>query len=157
MLKVRMTSKVYVNRTHDRVERQMQRNLFRVAAYVRTTARRSIRMSPGNRSSPIGSEAPFSHTRRLKNAIAFAKTSGGLGSKMIIGPGYHRTNTNRFLPRLTTGAKKPTIPSIIEYGGINRDKITGKSYKYTPRPYMRSALAKSLASSAVKNILARKQ
>ena len=141
MIDFRMKFRTYEDLLKRQAENKATRALFRTAAYVRTTAKRSLRASSGNRTSPIGAGAPFSHTRRLKNAIGFSKLTS---TRFIIGPGYAVGNENSKNPIVAAAARRPTIPSIIEFGGIERDKITGKSHRYAPRPYMRTALAKTI-------------
>ena len=153
MINFKMKFKTYEDLVQRQAENKATRALFRTAAYVRTVAKRSLRSSSGNRTSPIGAGAPFSHTRRLKNAIGFAKYSS---TKFLIGPGYAVGGDNRKNPILAIGARRPTIPSIIEFGGIERDKLTGKTHKYVPRPYMRNALAKTINSGILASNLSRR-
>jgi hypothetical protein len=153
MINFKMKFKTYEDLVERQVRNKATRALFRTAAYVRTVAKRSLRSSSGNRTSPVGAGAPFSHTRRLKNAIGFGKLSP---TRFIIGPGFTVGGNNTKDPILAIGARRPTIPSIIEFGGIERDRLTGKTHKYVPRPYMRNALAKTINGGILANNLSRR-
>jgi hypothetical protein len=107
--------------------------LSRFGAYVRRTAKSSIRQSKNV--SKEGSP-PRSHTGLLKQFIFFAYDPDTQG--VVIGP--EKLN-----------AKIGSAPETLEYGGQNtvatyrRRKIVGKKViRIAARPYMHPALAKEL-------------
>ena len=117
--------------------------LLRFGAYVRTTAKRSIKQAPFLAKKERGEERtdfrkkyskpgqpPFSRSGKLKKFISFgydpAKRS------VVIGP-----------ERLF-GKRKGDAPSLLEYGGTASVKIGKKkrNARYSARPYMGPAFNK---------------
>ena len=111
----------------DKVDAGTRRVLSKFGAFVRRTARSSIRKR--KRASRPG-QPPSSHTGLLKKFIFFgyepAKRS------VVIGP-----------VRLTQKGRGEA-PSLLEYGGSTKVKHRGtrKRAKVRPRPFMRPAFEK---------------
>ena len=106
----------------DRVGRATKRVLSRFGAYVRQTARRSIRKrkavsQPG--------QPPSSHTGLLKRFIFFGYDTGR--QSVVMGPA-----------RLT-GGNRGEAPPLLEYGGRTRRRDRkGQTVRarYKARPFM---------------------
>jgi len=117
----------------DAVDKAQRRVLSRFGAFVRRTAKTSIRKS--KKVSEAG-KPPRSHTGLLKQFIFFAydPETGGV----VIGP--ERLN-----------AKIGSAPEVLEYGGTNvvatyrRRKVAQKrTIRVAARPFMNPALQKEL-------------
>ena len=111
-------------------------------AFVRTTARQSIKSKKFNEYSKPGNP-PFSHTGLLKKFILFGYDN--MAKSVVIGPA--KLN------------KKGDVPEVLEYGGnsqsttayITKKTVRGnrlhaqkKKIKIAARPYMRPAFQKEL-------------
>ena len=135
-------------RVQRAVDRAKRRVLSRAGAFIRTTAKHSIRKRKG--SSRPG-QPPHSHTGLLRRLILFGYDE--TTDSVVIGPlGFRRSNA----------------PNVLEFGGVvktkrsllvraearGRDKRgrftrgkfkrieAGKRLIYAPRPYMGPALEK---------------
>lgn len=111
------------------VDRGTRRVFSKFGAFVRTTARRSIKRPPkraANRTSLPGS-APYSHEGSLKRLIYFGFDPNR--RSVVIGPVPFREGE---------------APELLEEGGtaVRRDR-TGKrvTARYKPRPFMGPAFA----------------
>ena len=109
------------------VDRATRRALSRFGAFVRQTARRSLRTRTG--SAPPG-QPPHSHTGLVRRFIWFAYEPAR--SSVVIGPA-----------RLT-GRGRGEAPSLLEHGGRAQRKARGRgggAYRprYRPRPFMQPA------------------
>jgi len=110
-----------------RMEAGTRKALSLFGAYVRQTARRSIRKRKGT-SRP--GRPPFSHTGLLKKYIYFGYDPNK--RSVVIGP-----------VSLYSRGKSGKAPETLEYGG----KVTlpdGQSTKIKPRPYMGPAYEEEL-------------
>ncbi|MHB1158233.1 MAG: hypothetical protein ACYC26_15520 [Phycisphaerales bacterium] len=103
-----------------KVDRATRKVLSKFGAFVRTTARHSIR--PRKKPSPPGSP-PSSHTGLLKKFIYFGYDPSK--RSVVIGP-----------VRLSEQGRGEA-PHLLEYGGVWR--IGKKVAHYSPRPFMRPA------------------
>ena len=103
------------------VDKTTRRALSRFGAFVRTTARRSIRKK---KTSSEPGKPPASHTGLLKRFIFFGYQPQS--KSVVIGPA-----------KLNKGS---AAPSILEYGG--KTKIDGRKVNIKARPYMGSAFEK---------------
>ena len=101
-----------IRRATDRANRK---NLFRAAASIRLTARRSIRRrkGPSRKGTP-----PHTHTGRIKKAIMFAVESN---DNAVIGP---------------------TVERIGQAGGAHEHGERFKGDRFDKRPFMGPALEK---------------
>ena len=110
----------------NKVDRATRKVLSKFGAFVRTTARSSIRKRKGI--SQPGSP-PSSHTGLLKKFIYFGYEP--IKRSVVIGP-----------VRLTQKGRGEA-PHLLEYGGSTTMKTKGKrtAAKVRPRPFMGPALA----------------
>jgi hypothetical protein len=123
------------------VDAATRRVLSRFGAFVRRTARTSIRK---RKVASVPGSPPSSHTGLLKQFIYF---------------GYDRSSQSVVIGPTLLNAKERGIPERLEYGGLTmlrRDRVTrvggpgrkilsaGTTLQYKARPYMRPALAKEL-------------
>jgi len=106
-----------------KVDRSKRRALSRFGAFVRRTAKQSIRKRKSI--APPGSP-PSSHTGLLKRFIFFGYSPRN--DSVVIGP-----------VRLSKKGQGDA-PSLLEYGGLA--KVNGKQAHYKPRPYMGPAFEK---------------
>ena len=113
----------------NKVDTATRKRLSQFGAYVRQTARRSIRKQ--DRSSRPG-QPPSSHTGLLKQFILFGYDSDR--RSVVIGP-------------VALARKSSDIPEILEYGGkvtIQWGKSRGKTVTIEPRPFMGPAFDQEL-------------
>lgn len=110
------------------VDRVTRRVLSRFGAFVRRTAKQSIRK---RKKSAAADRPPSSHEGTLKRLIFFAYNRSR--DSVVIGP---------------TQSGRGDVPRLLEEGGIirRRDPRTGRSkmLRYKPHPYMKPALDKEL-------------
>ena len=115
----------------SRVDKATRRVLSRFGAFVRQTAKQSIRRR--KMTSPPGSP-PTSRTGLLKRFIWFAydPAAAAGGGSVVIGPA-----------RLTQRGRG-AAPSLLEYGGMATLERDGKRTRtrYDARPYMGPAFEK---------------
>ena len=124
------------------VDRATRKVLSRFGAFVRRTARQSIRK---RKKSSVPGKPPSSHTGLLKRFIFFGYDRRNLS--VVIGPA-RLTDNNRGL-----------APSILEYGGTAtvKGKKRKKNVTIQPRPFMGPAFEKekpnlpSMWKDSVKN------
>lgn len=99
--------------------------LSRAGSFIRTTARRSIRKR--KKVSKKGNP-PSSHSGELRKLIFFS---------------YDQTRDSVVIgPLLFKSSGSPTVPNILEFGGMK--KYAGKRRKYDARPFMRPAFETEL-------------
>ena len=113
----------------SRVDVATRRVLSRFGAFVRRTAKSSIRKR--KRPAPPGNP-PSSHTGLLKRFIFF---------------GYEPRKRSVVIgPALLTQRGRGEAPSLLEYGGTASLKRRGRrrSVNYKPRPFMGPAMTKEL-------------
>ncbi len=107
-----------------------RKTLSRFGAFVRQRSRSSIKTR--QQPSPPG-QPPSSHTGLLKRNIFFAfdRAHGGV----VIGP-------------VALNQQGGTAPRLLEYGGTIVRRRGGKRvpHRYAPRPFMRPAFTRELAS-----------
>jgi hypothetical protein len=116
-------------RITDKADAQTKKALSRFGAFVRRTARQSIRQ---RKSSSRPGQPPSSHTGILKQFIFFGYDSNR--RSVVIGP----VNTSR---------KSSGVPETLEYGGTVRltsGAAKGKTTTIEARPYMGPAFDKEL-------------
>ena len=115
----------------DKVDAGTRRVLSKFGAFVRQTARRSIR--PRKRTSRPG-QPPSSHTGLLKKFIFFGYDPAP--GSVVIGP-VRLTQKGRGDPR-------KTAPHLLEYGGTTTLQRNGKRQRATfrGRPFMGPAFEK---------------
>lgn len=110
----------------DAVDKATRSRLSKAGAFVRTTARDSIRKrkavsEPG--------APPSSHEGSLRRLILFAfeKTT----ESVVVGPKLFKQ-------------QNPTGPNLLEFGGsfLRRDRNRSRTLRYRPRPFMGPALEK---------------
>ncbi|MEW6249203.1 MAG: hypothetical protein AB1716_01025 [Planctomycetota bacterium] len=117
--------KATVLRAVDKAKRAV---LSKAGAFIRTTARRSIRAKKG--SAPPG-QPPHSHEGSLRRLILFGYDPGN--DSVVIGP---------------VGFKRSTAPNVLEFGGKTevkrrrRGKVVKTRATIQERPYMGPALEK---------------
>lgn len=111
------------------VDRAEIKTLSKMGAFVRRSARQSIRKR--KKSSPPG-KPPSSHTGLLKKFIYFGYDSGR--NTVVVGPA--RLN----------GTRSPESLETLEFGGMADVYRNGKTVnvRIEARPYMGPALAKNL-------------
>lgn len=119
--------KMFQKPMKQRVSNGIRSSLMKFGAYVRHTARRSIRKS--KKSSPPG-KPPRGHTGQLKKMIMFAYDPMLQG--VWIGPIIFR------------GADNVGTARTLEYGGRQKVKPSARSprrvsVKFAPRPFMQPA------------------
>lgn len=117
-----------------------RRVLSKAGAFVRTTARQSIKNAPFDERKPRGQartnfrrsaisrpgQPPLSRVGTLKRMIFFGYEPER--ESVVIGPAAVFTGTRQ----------TPKAPEALEFGGIVRRN--GKTYRYRARPFMRPAL-----------------
>ena len=120
----------------DRTDRTTRRVLSKFGAFVRQTARRSIRKR--KRISEPG-KPPSSHVGLLKRRIFFGYDRGR--DSVVVGPA----------PINASGGRSPygdtTVPELLEEGGRVRRREKGGQTEvlhYKARPYMGPAFEKEL-------------
>ena len=113
----------------SRVDKATRKVLSRFGAFVRRTARRSIR--PRKRTSAPGSP-PSSHTGLLKRFIFFGYDPRPGKRSVVIGP-----------QRLSQKGRGEA-PSLLEHGGTTTLKRRGRRVRarFRGRPFMRPAFEK---------------
>jgi len=110
------------------VDAARRRVLSKAGAFIRQTARTSIRKRTGT--SKPGSP-PYSHVGLLRRFILFGYDRGS--DSVVVGP---------------VGFRRSTAPSVLEFGGQTtvtrrrRGKRTERRVRIAPRPYMNPALEK---------------
>lgn len=109
------------------VDKAARRVLSRFGAFVRQTARRSLRSRKG--SAPPG-QPPYSHTGLLKRFIWFGYEPNR--RSVVIGPA-----------RLT-GSGRGQAPELLEHGGASDKRSAGRGGgryhpRYRARPFMKPA------------------
>jgi len=112
-------------------DRGQRRALAKGGAYVRMTARRSIRQ---RRAVSKPGSPPISHQGDYKRSIFFAYDPQS--ESVVIGP------------RADFGGKNSRVPELLEFGGPATDWRTGERVTYTARPHMGPALDKSESAIA---------
>jgi len=112
----------------SKTDRATRNVLSRFGAFVRRTAKSSIRTRKGI--SAPGSP-PSSHTGLLKKFIFFGYEPQR--RSVVIGPARLNQRGRGALP----GA-----PSLLEYGGVTAAKGKRKRARYRPRPFMGPAFIK---------------
>jgi hypothetical protein len=116
-------------RITSKADAQTKKALSRFGAFVRQSARQSIR----NRKKPSRpGQPPSSHTGILKQFIFFGYDA--YRRSVVIGP-------------VVTARKASGIPETLEYGGkvtITSGKAKGKTMTIEARPYMGPAYEKEL-------------
>lgn len=122
----------YFQKLNQRVKVGKSRAIFRVAAYIRTSAKRSMRLRSGPSQAPA---PPHAHTKAGLRAIEFA-VDPSLESA-IVGP-VKFPGSNFF---------DSPVPHIHEFGGsyLARTGI----YQYPQRPYMSTTLKRLHASGVI--------
>lgn len=119
MIGLKCRAKLDVKKIRRRVDQGNFRSLAHAAATIRLVARRSIRQRKDPKlHSPIGSP-PFTHTKRLRNAIMYAVDR--FRTRAVIGPAKRIVGTS--------GAAH-------EFGGEYKGR------RYPKRPFMGPALMK---------------
>ncbi|MEP0848620.1 MAG: hypothetical protein HRF50_17580 [Phycisphaerae bacterium] len=114
-----------VQRAVDKAKRQA---LSRAGAFIRTTAKHSIRKRKG--SSPPG-KPPHSHTGLLRRFIFFGYDPAT--DSVVVGP---------------VGFKRSSAPNVLEFGGVTtvvrrrRGKVVKRKVRIAKRAYMGPALEK---------------
>lgn len=114
-----------VKRAVDKAKRAV---LAKAAAFIRTTARHSIRTRKG--SAPPG-QPPHSHKGTLRRLIFFGYDRSS--DSMVVGP---------------VGFRRSTAPNVLEFGGKatlvrrRRGKLVRERAAYDSRPFMGPALQK---------------
>ena len=125
MIGMRCTQKMNPERVIRAKARAQRKVLFRQGGYVRTVARRSVKLraDPGIKSPP--GSPPFTHQEHtLRNAILFAveRVSAVVGG---------------------TRSRIGRIAHTHEFGGVEPATKTKPRRRYPPRPIMGPALIKS--------------
>jgi hypothetical protein len=110
------------------VDKAKRQALSRAGAFIRTTAKHSIRTRKG--SAPPG-KPPHSHTGLLKRFIFFGYDPST--ESVVVGP---------------VGFRRSTAPNVLEFGGKatlvrrRRGKLVRERAAYDSRPFMGPALEK---------------
>lgn len=117
-----------------KIDRATHVVMVRIGAYIRRTARQSIRR-PNKKKKGQPGQPPRNRTGLLKYNIYFFWDA--TRRSVVIGPSYLQG-----MPR------NPTIPQLLEYGGTIRrvSRKSKRSYtaKYPAYPYMRPARDKEI-------------
>jgi len=114
-----------VEQAVDKAKRQVH---SKVGAFIRTTARTSIRKRKGT--SPPGSP-PYSHEGSLRRLILFGYDRSS--DSVVVGP---------------VGFRQGTAPNVLEFGGTTtvvrkrRGRVNARRTRIDKRPYMGPALEK---------------
>lgn len=114
-----------VTRAVDKAKRAV---LSKAGAFIRTTARHSIRTRKG--SAPPG-KPPHSHKGTLRRLIFFGYDRSS--DSVVVGP---------------VGFRRSTAPNVLEFGGKatlvrrRRGRLVRQRASYDARPFMGPALAK---------------
>jgi hypothetical protein len=109
----------------QKVDARTRKVLSKFGAFVRKTARQSIRKRKGT-SQP--NQPPFSHTGLLRKFIFFGYDSGK--RSVVVGA-------------VKISGKSGKAPSALEHGG-RVSLPNGKNVKIKPRPFMQPAFEKEL-------------
>lgn len=136
------------------MDRASRRALSRAGAYIRTTARSSIKTRKYGTSAPPGSP-PFDHTgfalqrenkrrKRIGQAkVVRKKTAFNQGLRAILF-GYDDASKSVVIGPLRFGnAGTSTVPNIQEFGGQTRN-ARRKPITVKPHPFMAPALKKEI-------------
>lgn len=138
-----------VDRMIRRTEKANVRALFRISAFIATTAKRSMRKR--KKASPPGTPPSahegdrFGRGFLLRELMQFEVERKNLSA--VIGPKKIRSKT---LGKVR--ARKP-VPNLHEFGGALRyedDQGRGKRAVYPARPYMAPALEKARANDKLR-------
>jgi hypothetical protein len=119
-------------RVTDAVDKAARGVLSKAGAFIRTTARHSIRTRAGT--SPPG-RPPYSHAGLLKRFIFFGYDAGR--KTVVVGP-------------MRLNQKVGNAPEALEYGGVSeavvglRHSRKRRRVRIKARPYMGPALQKEL-------------
>lgn len=111
-------------------EKPILRNLYRMAAYAKTTAQRSMRVrgkKRGRRSLPGEPPRVKSTSSPLRQLWGFVVDEKNL--TIDVGPIIFR---------------RSNIPRLLEFGGEAFQAASKKTYFLAPRPYLRPALTKTI-------------
>ena len=136
MIGMRVDKRMFFDRKRvvDATDRATRRVLSKFGAFVRQTAKRSIRRR--KRPSRPG-QPPSSHVGLLKRRIFFGYDRDK--QSVVIGPA----------PINASGGRSPygdtTVPELLEEGGRVRRRESGgqtKTLHYRPRPFMGPAFEK---------------
>lgn len=114
------------------VDRGKRQSLSKAGAFIRRTARRSIRKAPktGKRTSQPG-KPPYSHEGSLRRLIFFGYDPQR--DSVVIGP---------------VGFRRSTAPEALEHGGRSvlyrrrRGRLVAERVRVRARPFMKPALDK---------------
>ena len=116
----------------DAIDKTTRRLFSRFGAFVRRTARQSIRTGGKSNKVSLPGQPPRSHTGLLKRNIFFS---------------YEPAERNVVIGPVALNAVKAgdPVPQVLEHGGasINRK---GRRIIIEPRPYMQPAFEKELES-----------
>ena len=130
-IRVKAAKNMFFDRTliKQKVDTATRKRLSKFGAYVRQTAKRSIRKR--KRSSSPG-QPPSSHTGLLKQFIYF---------------GYDETRRSVVIGPVVLARKASGIPEALEHGGnvtIQWGRARGKTVTIEARPYMGPAFEREL-------------
>ena len=173
MIKVRAKSFIYTRQTVRQVDRAMVTPLFKAAAYVRMTARRSIRKTKKKASAPGSAPNTRGGKFSLRKSIGFNIDRRNLSA--VAGPDYMDAGTVGHLHEFGGSRRRRTATWKIKRGGhgpiayrgkliilrlnsraqVERSKEVAANYynhvagrgpaQYPARPFMGPALTKSLS------------
>jgi len=119
------------------------------AAYIRRTAKSSIRLASGPKDHSDPGKPPKSHNGLLRDFIFF--DFDNMGTSVVIGPALLQSKSGRRFDQHKGVAKMP-VPQLLEEGGPvqafrHDSNHAGGGWYYTdtmkPRPYMAPALERS--------------
>lgn len=123
--------------------------LSKFGAFVRTTARRSIRPAVVKNKKAVraakkaGTKTPKIEYQASQPGEAPRSRQGDL--KRFILFGYEPEARNVVIGPTLVGDRASETPHRLEYGGEFRSKKTGKTIKVAKRPFMKPAFDKELA------------
>ena len=132
---IRMTQQSFFStaKIQRALDRATRRALSKFGAYVRRSARSSIRK---RKRSALPGKPPSSHSGLLRRFIYFAYDMSH--ESVVIGPVLlHGSLRGGISPKAGT-----TVPELLEYGGLAESR--GRPVHYSAHPYMGPAFEKEI-------------
>ena len=132
-----------------------RRNLSRAGAFIRQTARNSIKSRRHGTTSAPGTP-PFDHVgyarsqrnreRKRQGLRPMPKPSGHQRGIRFILFGYEPQNNGVVIGPVLFGGTRgsSTVPQLLEFGGRTTRGLNNRTVRIRPRPFMRPALEREL-------------
>ena len=133
-----------------KLNEKYRRSLVRIGAFTRRVAKNSIRPASDKRKSRQNAKIPRDRTGALKRFIRYAVSPDA--TSVVIGPTLLPRPKNEFKAATVDATlRSATRVSILEFGGTERSRETGKLFRFKEKPFMRLALQKARESKNLKS------